>query len=128
MGCVEQVELHEDLRSRLTEVLRDQCHAAFANTEHSAKRLSAGSAGSRLTSFFKARHGEDDGPAWSHAFLFARGKLVAKCHNKNEVVCDEEIAPETLFFLQVLTEQYIAEIGGTCCIHCFYYDYDYESV
>lgn len=119
LGCVEQVELHEDLKNRLSEALRDSCDRAFLTTTSSTrfvslftpprrtssplKRSILGKALLGLESSSQYQHQQQHDPRWSFAFLFANDKLVAQCPNTDDVLHENDnMAPETLFFIKCL--------------------------
>ncbi|KAI8381096.1 uncharacterized protein BYT42DRAFT_565226 [Radiomyces spectabilis] len=124
---VEQVELHEDLRSRLVSCLRECCENAFPFSSR------ATSSSTKLASFFTPpkrtmtvrSHPHDKTvlmesfrgtePAlhqWTDAFLFAREKIVVRCSNPlQSMTCNgddtDDVSDNLLYYLKSLLVQYL---------------------
>ncbi|KAI8147179.1 hypothetical protein BJV82DRAFT_598081 [Fennellomyces sp. T-0311] len=101
--CVEQVELHDDLRSRLAQTLHDCCDMAFSSPPSTA---------TRFTSFFATPprtipHPYEAPLMWSDAFLFAKNKIVVK-RKRSEIdeLLDEDLPQEILFYLCHMASEY----------------------
>ncbi|KAI9484828.1 hypothetical protein BDB00DRAFT_109918 [Zychaea mexicana] len=126
---VEQVELHDDLRNRLAQTLRQCCDMAFSFSPAPATRFtsffatpprihpSSRSSSSqqhqdhhRRTNSFQYHH-EGGTPVgslmWSDAFLFAKNKIVVRCA-KSEIdeLMEEDLPHEVLFYLCNMAAEY----------------------
>ncbi|KAI9316369.1 hypothetical protein BX666DRAFT_1878297 [Dichotomocladium elegans] len=121
--CVEQVELQEDLRARLTDSLHDCCEAAFAHSQLGAAATTTTPSALRFASLFatpprkiltlsplKQQHSLHDiqqGPQiWSDAFIFARDKLVVRCSRVDDDLPRDDIPSEALYFLKSMASEY----------------------
>ncbi|KAI9278251.1 hypothetical protein BDA99DRAFT_1541 [Phascolomyces articulosus] len=132
---VEQLELHDDLRTRLSQTLRQCCDMAFStcvsNNNHTTPTAS------RFTSFFATpprnvtmANGHDhahrrrtssfhDGTSggrrrggvgtlmWSDVFLFAKNKIVVRCvKSEMDELMEEDLPQEVLFYLCHMAAEY----------------------
>lgn len=103
----EQVQVSEELRSRLTENMLSCCNATFI---HQSQQQSA----HNRNSFFSSRpkHQSFDfnemtktttTTTWAYCFLFAREKIVAQCRNT------DELPDDFIYFLKLLVSHYLQE-------------------
>lgn len=129
MGCVEQVELHEDLRARLTECLRECCNTAFAAATHPDRPARLSSIFSSPTTLRKGHYpgGGSRGlfsdssslstaplSNWTHSLLFAREKIVTKCLNEEDddyFSQTNQLSNDLLYFIKNLAVEYVDQIA-----------------
>ena len=131
---VEQVELHDDLRTRLSQTLRQCCDTAFSSTFSSNNAVPTTT---RFSSFFATpprnitgnhhhRHrtssfhegissstvtATTDGFSslvWSDIFLFAKNKIVVRCpKSQMDELMEEDLPHEILFYLCHMAAEYV---------------------
>ncbi|KAF7727800.1 hypothetical protein EC973_007031 [Apophysomyces ossiformis] len=114
---VEQVELSQELRTRVTDVLRECCNGAFNYTgpRRPMKLTSFFTPPRRILPSVNRQHAlffdpsENSSRHWTHSFLFAREKIVAKCFNLDLSHEEHDVSEEFLYFLKLLVSQHINE-------------------
>ncbi|KAI8067412.1 hypothetical protein BDF21DRAFT_345656 [Thamnidium elegans] len=103
----EQVQVSEDLRTRLTGNLLSCCNSTFIHQTQSQ-------ANQHRNSFFSSRtkHQSFDfndmiktttTTTWAYCFLFTREKIVAQCSNT------DELPDDFIYFLKLLVSHYLQE-------------------
>ncbi|ORY98347.1 hypothetical protein BCR42DRAFT_497374 [Absidia repens] len=126
----EQVDLQEELNTRLTETLRDCCNNSFPHLTHATVKTS----GNKFSTFFAnprrrtssppphfyshQQNGQDNGQSspetnhlpsnWNHALLFAREKIVVHCSNKDQL-SGSPITDDLLYYLKLLVADYLCK-------------------
>lgn len=106
----EQVQVNDDLRSRLVDSLTNICNSTFVHQptaqqhhhhhhQHHRNSFFSSSSSTKSTNLLE----NSDITTWSYCFLFAREKLVAQCHNK----CD--LQDEFIYYLKLLVAHYLQE-------------------
>ncbi|KAI9025924.1 hypothetical protein CLU79DRAFT_743764 [Phycomyces nitens] len=114
---VEQVEVHEDLRNRLTRCLETSCLSTLVSPPSRPP--------TKLASFFTPpkrtihgklytgdrnfldHHASEHMRHWTHAFLFAKEKIVSHCLNHEQ--SSPKAPDDLLMFLQLLVAHYLGE-------------------
>ncbi|CAO3589196.1 unnamed protein product [Absidia cylindrospora] len=134
---IEQVDLQEELNTRLTETLRDCCNNSFPHLTHATVKTS----GNKFSTFFASprrrtssitgqqpspppqfynhqQNGQDNSQSlpetdhlpskWNHALLFAREKIVVHCSNKDQP-SGSPITDDLLYYLKLLVADHLCK-------------------
>ncbi|KAI7870205.1 hypothetical protein BDF14DRAFT_1994105 [Spinellus fusiger] len=121
--CVEQLQVHEDLRNRLRDCLENACCSLQSSPKPSSTLASFFTPPKRTFSAVRyyqqhqhqQQHSSQDCSMcdthhsmrhWTHAFLFAKDKIVSRCYSSQE---HPNVPEHLLMFLQLLVTQYLAE-------------------
>lgn len=108
--CIEQVQVGEDLRFKLTENMLSCCNSTFIHQFIQSQQLSFNHSANNhhRNSFFshnKHHHNQEtSGTTWAWCFLFAREKIIAQCCN-----VEDELSNEIVYFLKLLVSHYLQE-------------------
>ncbi|CAO3704098.1 unnamed protein product [Rhizopus stolonifer] len=111
---LEQVQVGEDLRGKLTESMVNCCNVNFTwslgrHGNHHNNVID----NKKMASFFSSRNNNlfsnetSVSSTWAHCFLFTREKVVAQCSNNN--LPKDELPDQFVYFLKLLVSHYLKE-------------------